>query len=144
MITKLIIVSHIWYNRHLYESFYESCSCLKEAWGCTPSTPYGMQCHRSTNKFSNSGNVAAGKGYDHVPPSQINPRVVDRRWIRTLKASQGVWHDQLSLSNCRYAGIVFLEKKIVSNRLINWQDMWMKTFIHIALACKWPTNYYAN
>ena len=63
------------------------------------------------------------------PPAQIIQGVVDRRWIRTLKASQEVWHDQLSnssLSYCRYAGIVFLEEKIVSNSLTNWQDMWMK------------------
>ena len=30
----------------------------------------------------------------------------------------------------KYAGIVLLEEKIVSNNLINWQDMW--------------ANYYAN
>ena len=35
-----------------------------------------------------------------------------------------------SLPYCRYAGIVLLEEKVVSNILIDLQD------IHIALACK--------
>ena len=51
---------------------------------------------------------------------------------------KGVKHDQLansSLPYCRYAGIVLLEEKIVSNSLINLQDMWVKDFIYIALAC---------
>ena len=37
-----------------------------------------------------------GKDIIMYPPVQIIPGVVDRRWIRTLKASQGVWHDFLS------------------------------------------------
>ena len=37
-----------------------------------------------------------GKDIIMYPPVQIIPGVVDRRWIRTLKASQGVWHDLLS------------------------------------------------
>ena len=36
----------------------------------------------------------------------------------------------------RYAGIVLLEEKIVSNSLINLQEMWVKEFIYIMLACK--------
>ena len=75
-----------------------------------------------------------GKDTTIYPSAQIIPGMVDRRLIRTLKASQGVWHKQLSnssLSYCRYAGIVFLEEKIASNSLINWQDMWMK---------RWPVS----
>ena len=56
----------------------------------------------------------------------------------------GVWHDQLansSLPYCRYAGIVLLEEKLVSNSPIDWQDMFVKDFIHIALACKRALNY---
>ena len=34
---------------------------------------------------------------------------------------------------CGYAGIVLLEEKTVS---IDWQDMWVKDFINISLACK--------
>ena len=49
------------------------CTCLKEAWGCTP-PPFGMRCHCSTSWCSNTGNVAAGKGYDHVPTWLQYPR----------------------------------------------------------------------
>ena len=38
-------------------------------------------------------------------------------------------------SYCRYAGIVLLEEKLVSNSVINLQDKWVKEFIYIALAC---------
>ena len=46
------------------------------------------------------------------------------------KASQG-GYDMTS----RYGGIVLLEEKIVSSQL-DWQDMWVKDFIHIGLVCK--------
>ena len=60
--------------------------------------------------------------------------------------------DQLAnspLPYCRYGGIVFLGAKIVSNIRIDWQDMWVKDFIHIALVCNCAPNYmyymyYAN
>ena len=39
------------------------------------------------------------------------------------------------LSYYRYAGIVLLEEKNVSNILIDWHDMCVKAFTHIALAC---------
>ena len=67
-----------------------------------------------------------GKDTIMNPQPQIILGVVDRRWIRTLKAGKGVWHEQISnsfLSYCKYVEIVFLEEKIVSNSLINWQDM---------------------
>ena len=36
MITNLYILSHILYDRHLYECILLAfCACLKEAWGCT-------------------------------------------------------------------------------------------------------------
>ena len=73
------------------------------------------------------------------PLVQIIPGVVDQRWIGTWAAGQGVWHGKLansSLPYCRYAGIVLLEEKIVSNGLIDWHNMCVKAFIHIALACK--------
>ena len=62
------------------------------------------------------------------PPVQIIPGVVDGTW----EAGQGVRHGQLansSLPNCRYAGIVLLEEKIVSNILIDWYGMSVKAFI---------------
>ena len=37
----------------------------------------------------NLGNVAAGKRYDHVSADIEYPRVANRRWIGTRKASQG-------------------------------------------------------
>ena len=37
MIINLYIVSHILYDRYLYECILRGfCACLKEAWGCTP------------------------------------------------------------------------------------------------------------
>ena len=63
------------------------------------------------------------------------------------KPVKGVWHCQLAnhaLPYCRYNGIVLLKEKIVSNSLTDLQDMWVKDFIPIALACKWPQTYYAN
>ena len=40
MITKLYIVSHILYDRHLYEYIlWAFCACLKEALGFTPTPP---------------------------------------------------------------------------------------------------------
>ena len=72
-------------------------------------------------------------------PVQIIPGVVDRSWIGTWEAGQGVWHGQLANSTlpyCRYAGIVLLEEKMVSNILIDWHGTCVKAFIHIALACK--------
>ena len=44
MITKLYIVSHILYDRHLYEYIlWAFCACFKEAWSCTPS-PLLVEC----------------------------------------------------------------------------------------------------
>ena len=56
-------------------------------------------------------------------------------------------YDQLAnrcLPYCRYAGIVLLEENIVSNSLIDLQDLLVKALINIALASKRPPSYYAN
>ena len=50
-------------------------------------------------------------------------------------------YDKASLQTvpCHIAGMLALscwKKKNVSNSLINFQDMWVKDFMHIALACK--------
>ena len=37
-----------------------------------------------------------------------------------------------------------MEDKIVSNIVIDWHNMFVKPFIHIALDYKWPSNYYAT
>ena len=73
------------------------------------------------------------------PPVQIIPGVVDQSWIGTWEAGQGVCKGQRANSSLpyrRYADIVLLEEKIVSNILIDWHGMCVKAFIHIALACK--------
>ena len=43
------------------------------------------------------------------------------------------------LPYCRYRSMVLLEKKIVSSSKIDWQDIWVKDFIH--MACKCAPNY---
>ena len=70
-------------------------------------------------------NVAAGKGYDNVPASLEYPM-----------GGQSEIDLNRSLPYCRYADIVLLKEKIVSNSLLDLQDMWVKDFIHISLACK--------
>ena len=84
---------------------------------------------------------------DHVSASQEYPRGGRLEMDRDPEGHlRGMKHDHLansSLPYCMYAGIVLLEEKIVSNSLIDLQDMWVKD-IYIALACKWPPNYYAN
>ena len=51
----------------------------------------------------------------------------------------------LQIVPCHIAGIgsaiVLLEVKIVSNSPRDGQVMWVKDFIHIALACKCALNY---
>ena len=49
-----------------------------------------------------------------------------------------------SFPSCKYAGIVLLEEKIVSNFLIDCHDMCVKAFINIALVSNRPKNYNAN
>ena len=86
--------------------------------------------------------MTAGQGYDHVPTSQDYPRggrsEMDcdlEGWPRGM-----IWPAaNSSLSNCRYAGIVLLEEKMVSNILIDWHDICVKkAFIHMTpeLLCK--------
>ena len=121
-------------------AFYEPFAHALKKPGVVPHPPL-MKCIAIVQPASFRIRETWRRGKDTImnPPTKIIPGVVDLRWIRTLKASQGVWHDQLSnssLSYCRYAGIVLLEEKIVSNSLINWQDMWIGAFINITLACK--------
>ena len=95
--------------------------------------------------FGKCGSWEGSWWYTHYP--RLSQGVVDRRWIGTRNASKRVCHDQLanlSVSYCSYAGIVLLEVKHVSNSLNDWHDMWVKAFTLIALAWKWPLNYYAN
>ena len=46
--------------------------CMKKPGAVPP--PSGMHCHCSTSQCSNSGNVAAGTGYDHVPGGLEHPK----------------------------------------------------------------------
>ena len=66
----------------------------------------------------------------------------ERDGLAPRRPVKGTWHDQIANSSW-YAAIVLLEEKIVSNILIDLQEMWVKDFIHISLACEWPC-YYAN
>ena len=102
-----------------------------------PAPPCGNRFYCCTITWrSNSGNMAAGKGYKSYTPPPPDPkyhRVFS--WIWIWKASQWVCNDQLansSMPHCRNGGIVLLEKKIVSYSPIDWQDMW----VHIRLQTK--------
>ena len=141
MIINLYILSPIFYDRHLWAF----CACLKEAW--VVRHPRLVECIATVQPASFPIREMWRLGRDTImyPPDQIIQGVVDWLLFRTRKASQGVWHDQLSNSSlpyCRYVAIVLREEKIVSNSLTDWQDTWVKAFIHIA--CAWPTIYYAN
>ena len=102
-------------------------------------TPCGMRCHCSTSSSLDSENVAAGKGYDHVPAGLEYPRGGRSEMDRDPE-SQSRWYDMTSLQtvSCHIASMVvlidLLEEKIVSNSLIDSQDWWVKHFIYIALA----------
>ena len=90
-----------------------------------------------------------GKDTSHIPSSLEYPRdvrlgIYPGIWMAILQC----WHDHYnrlantSLPYCRYwSGIFVLEENIVSNSLIDWQDMRVKDFIHIALAYKWASSY---
>ena len=84
--------------------------------------------------------MAAGKGYDHVSTGLEYLRVGRSEMDRDPEG-QSSGYDMTSAANsslpyCRYAEIVLLKENIVSNSLINLQDMWVKDVIYIALACK--------
>ena len=69
-------------------AFYEAFVQVRKKPGVVPPPPRGLHCHCSTSLCSNSENVAAGKGYDDLSAGLEHPRVADRRWIGTWKASQ--------------------------------------------------------
>ena len=107
-------------------------------------TPRGIHCHRSTSMCSNLGNVAAGKGYDHVSAGLEYPRGSRVEIDRDPKGLSRRY-DMTSLQTvpCHIAGMMGLllalscwKKKLVSNSLINLQDMLMKDFICITWTCK--------
>ena len=76
---------------------------LKRSLGLYPTHPLWNALPSFNQLFFEIGETwPLGKDTIMYPPAQIIPGVVDRRWIRTLKASQGVWHDQLSNSSLSY------------------------------------------
>ena len=123
------------------------CVCLKEAWGCTP-TPlwYTLPLfNQLVFNFRKSGSWKRIRSCTRWPIISQGWPIEDASGPGT--AVKGVWFDQLansSLPYCRYAGIVLLKEKIVSNSLIDLEDMWLRDFIHRSVACKWPPNYFAN
>ena len=87
-----------------------------------------------------------GMDTSHIPVGLEYSRGVQ------LGIDQGIWmaspecgHERLAnnfLSNCRYgAGHCLVMETIVSNSPRDQQDMRLKDFIHIALACKCAPNY---
>ena len=73
------------------------------------------------------------------PPVQIIPGVVDQRWIGTSEAGQGVWHGQpvnMFLAILHVCWHCLGGRDFFSNILLDWHDMCVKAFIHIALDCK--------
>ena len=76
--------------------------------------------------------------YMYPPVSNI-PEVVDWRGVRIRK----VRHDQFansSLQFCKYAALISW-KKYFQQSPIDWQDVWVKDFIHTALACVFRITY---
>ena len=121
-------------------AFYEPLAHAQKKPWVVPSPPL-VKCiaYYSTSWCYNVGNVAAGKGYDHVPTSPDYPRSVRSE----IDWDMGGWSRGMTRPACkqflaysRYAGIVLLEEKIVSNILIYWYNMCVKAIINIALACK--------
>ena len=148
MIINLYIVSNILYDRHPYECILWGFLCmLKRSQWLYPVPSWNTLplLNQLVFKFRKCGSWEGIRSCISRPRiSQGWPIVDGSGLVRPVK---GVGHNQLtnsSLPYCRYAGIVLLEEKIASNRLINFQDMWVEDFIYIVLACKWPPNYYAN
>ena len=96
-----------------------------------------MHCHCSTIR------VLWQLGWDtsHVTAGLKYPRGGKLEMDRDLEGqSRGYMYDMTSLQTvpCHIAGMGALScwKKNVSNSLIYWQDMLLKDFIHLVLACK--------
>ena len=82
--------------------------------------------------------MAAGKGYDHVSVGLEYPRG-GLSEIDCDPEGQSRGYDMTSFKTmyCHIAGMLALScwnSKIVSNSLINLQDIWVKDFISIPLA----------
>ena len=109
MIINLYILSQILYDRNLYECIlWGFCACLKEAWGCNP-TSRGIHYHCSTSQCSNLGNVAAGKGYDHVIACLEYPRGGQMEMDRDPEGhSRGDDMTSLQTVPCHIAGMLAL------------------------------------
>ena len=86
--------------------------------------------------------MAAWKGYDHVPTSIDYHRNGRLEMDPDLEGqSRGMAIPACILHVC---WLVLLEENIVSNSLIDLQDLRVKALIHKALASKRPPNYHAN
>ena len=139
MITNLYIVSHTLYGCLLYECVvWAFCTCLKELYP-TPLWNTFSLFNQLVFKFGNCGSL------EGIQTCTCRPRI-SQGWLIEDGSGPGmpakeVWYDQLANSSSPYC-IVLLENKIVSNSLIDLQNMLLKDFIHIALACKWPPNHY--
>ena len=149
MITNLYIVSHTVWPPPLWMYSMRLLRMLKRSLVLYPPPPPPAEWMPLFNQlvfvFRKCGS------WERIQSCIRWPRISQGRSIEDgsepWRPVNGVWHDQLancSLPYCRYGGNVLLEEKIVSNSLIDLQDMRAKDFIRIALACKWFSNYYAN
>ena len=133
LITNLYIVSHSVYDRSLPLCIpWALCACSKEAW--VSHTPCEMRCHCSTSWRSYSGYyVVAVMGYKSCAwQSGISDRWSVEGGSGSGRTDKVVWNVQLAgIWHC-VAGI---------NSPIDWQNMWVKDFIYIALVCKGAPNY---
>ena len=81
-----------------------------------------------------------GKDRSHVPAC-LEYHMGGRSEIKRNPEGQPRGYDMTSLQAvpCHITGMRALS--YVSNSPIDWQDMWVKDFIRIALACKCASNY---
>ena len=90
---------------------------LKSAWGCTPPlVEYIAIVQPASVQFGKCGSWEGLRSCIHRPRISLGWHIGDG--TGPGRSVKGVLHDQLansSLSYCRYAGIVLLKEKIVSN-----------------------------
>ena len=81
---------------------------LERSLGLYP-TPCGIHCHCSTSLCSNSGNVAVGKGRDHIP-ADLEYLRDDRSEMDLDLERQSRRYDMTSLKTvpCHIAGMLAL------------------------------------
>ena len=95
-------------------------------------TPCGIRCYCSTSWRSDSGYVAAGKGYKSCSTTSVS-RISQRL---SWKASQGgmPWPDCIVPCHIAGMGHYLTGRENSFLQSLDWQDFRMKDFIYIAFA----------